>query len=669
MQSKIAVLAMMLAVQAGCGRAKAPTVQPRGAVAPPAYPVDPSQAFQLTDAKTSYEFNSNVLLWDEPTGPQVRAILDVTQQTRIIRAEALDLIKREIVPARQKLDELLTVSVGAEQKIEAARAGRDLSAVRSYMHSVVDTYVESTLDRLAAGSAITAADQAHAKMMWAGYCEGKLLEFAVSPLLTRLYAERPTPTALCEGYYASRHYFADTDLCGPAQAAGGKDYFSCVWNAGVIKSQLMPSPDVTTAPACAGSANVTRVQAITKWVARDGSGPLRDLLRSNEQVSRDDAIMTYARTLSAAILGGNNFSRALTTRSPELGKCRNAFNRFPGPIPAGRDVDAAGVPYWRQDNPTSLVAIGESDPTASSQLRYYLLPQSSDAAVNSANFAKLGAVIIPFAKRDVVAGVVQPSYSDEQLNMVIGQPELRTSQSYRDGVERGPLLPQLAALDTAELRDLKLRLASAPAAVAQAQAEFDAKKDAFNKITLEGIRKNITDAAAIGEVEGASVFLNTYVLNISRDGDKLQARLAFEHMTEQVQVGCLNLNTGVPCDVAPEALGANGHVASVAFDRSSSLITLTFGLGEHPENLGFPVHPRNIAGGDIPFNAIAPANLVGKSFQVEVYGNQLRDLPIVTGNAYILDADGRTRLYSGSLTGDAFYQIRRQLSQAHGLGI
>ena len=669
MQSKIAVLAMMFAVQAGCGRAKAPTVQPRGAVVPPAYPVDPAQAFQLTDAKTSYEFNSNVLLWDEPTGPQVQAILDVTKQTRIIRAEALDLIKKEIIPARQKLDELLALSVGAEQKIEAARDGRDLSAIRSYMHSVANTYVESTLDLMVSEHAITSADQAHAKMMWAGYCEGKLLEFAVSPLLTRLYAERPTPTALCDGYYASRNYFADTELCGPATTAAGKDYFSCVWNAGVIKSQLMPSPEVTTAPACAGAASVSRVQAISKWVARDGSGPLRDLLRTDELISRDDTIMTYARTLSAAILGGSNFNRALTTRSPELGKCRNAFNRFPGPIPPGRDVDKAGVPYWRQDNPTSLVAIGEGDPTASAQLRYYLLPQSNDAAVNRANFARLGAVIIPFAKRDVVAGALQPSYSDEQLNMVSSQPALRTNQSYRDAVEGGPLLPLLGTLDTPELRELKLRLASAPAAVAQAQAEFDAKKDAFNKITLEGIRKNITEAAAIGEVDGASVFLNTYVMNIDRDGDKLRVRLTFEHMTEQVQVGCLTLSSGAPCEVAPEVLGANGHVASVGFDRSSSLITLTFGLGEHPESLGFPVHPRNIAGGDIPFNAIAPAALVGKSFQIEVYGNQLRDLPIVTGNAYILDTDGTSRLYSGSLTGDAFYQIRRQLSQTHGLGI
>ena len=119
--------------------------------------------------------------------------------------------------------------------------------------------------------------------------------------------------------------------------------------------------------------------------------------------------------------------------------------------------------------------------------------------------------------------------------------------------------------------------------------------------------------------------------------------------------------------MTPEELGPNGHVARITFDRSSSLITLTFDLGEHPESLGFPVHPRNIDGGDIPFNAIAPATLVGKSFQVEVYGNQLRDLPIVTGNAYVLDGDGRTRLYTGSLTGDAFYQIKAQLFQANGL--
>ncbi len=669
MQSKIARALMVLMVfvaPIGCGRAKAPQIQPRGTVVAPAYPVDATQALQLAEAKTTIEFNSNVLLWDQPTGPQVQAILDSTRQTRLLRADALDTINRELIPAKKKVDGLQAALQTAKQKVESAGTARDQVAIRAYIHSVTDQYVETTLKDLVAANAISAADQTHANLLWEGYCEGKLWELAVSPLLSRLYATRPTPNGFCDAYYTRKGYFADAELCGPAASADGKNYFSCIWTAGVLKSPLIPTTGI--AANCAnvtppGAKLVTRPQAIASWIARDGSGPLQKALRDDTALPNLKT-KTFGQLLVETILGGQQIPLQFKTQSPELFSCRKAFNNNLASVPAGRDVDASGVPYWQQDNPNNLLDIVEAG--EGSALRYTLLPKTDHTELDHANFVKLGGVIAPFSVRDKTGGI-KPSYSDSQLNEVIGQPGLVTIAANIDVVEMGPLFPKLTSFETKALSDLKAAQANAMADLAKAQDEWDAKKVAFNKVTMEAIKVNITDAAKVGEVEGASVFLNTYVMKIEKDGDRLKVRLAFEQMTDQVQVGCLNIATGSACDLTPEELGPNGHVARITFDRSSSLITLTFDLGEHPENLGFPVHPRNIEGGDIPFNAIAPATLAGKSFQVEVYGNQLRDLPIVTGNAYVLDGDGKSRLYTGSLTGDAFYQIKAQLFQANGL--
>ena len=511
MQSKIALTLMtmmILGAPVGCGRAKAPQIQPRGTVVAPEYPVGSTQALQLADAKTTIEFNSNVLLWDQPTGPQVQAILDSTRQTRLLRADALDTINRELIPAKKKVDALQAAWQSAKQKVESAGTTRDQVAIRAYIHSVTDQYVETTLQDLVAANALSAADQTHANLLWEGYCEGKLWELAVSPLLSRLYATRPTPNGFCDAYYTRKGYFADAELCGPAASADGKNYFSCIWTAGVLKSPLIPTTG--TAANCAnvtppGAKLVTRPQAIASWIARDGSGPLQKALR-DDMALPNLKTKTFGQLLVETILGGQQIPLQFKTQSPELFACRKAFNNNLASVPAGRDVDASGVPYWQQDNPNNLLDIVEA--SEGSALRYTLLPKTSNAELDHANFVKLSAVIGPFSVRDRTGGI-KPSYSDSQLNEVVGQPELRALQPQIEAVEKGPLFPKLTSFETKALSDLKAAQASALADLAKAQDELDARKIAFNKVTMEAIKVNITGQRSVRSKVPASFSIPT----------------------------------------------------------------------------------------------------------------------------------------------------------------
>ena len=72
------------------------------------------------------------------------------------------------------------------------------------------------------------------------YCEAMILHLAGQDLFLQTeYLQRPTPNALCEGYYKAAGFFSadgdDSSLCEDAVA--GRSYDICLWQQGVMKTR------------------------------------------------------------------------------------------------------------------------------------------------------------------------------------------------------------------------------------------------------------------------------------------------------------------------------------------------------------------------------------------------------------------------------------------------
>ncbi len=188
--------------------------------------------FRLADNAEEQEFNGALVLWDKKlTSDKIVPLLQATRAynesfTEYAKSLA-DVIDNQVSPSEKAMLEKKSVL----EKLTAENSKKQLDV--SMMAAA--NWFDNELKVKAENS--PTLDVAKAKAVFARYCDAKVVEYASTKSLAReSYSRRPSPAALCENYYVGRLFDVNSAECAPAAEGQTKNYLSCFWNEGVLKT-------------------------------------------------------------------------------------------------------------------------------------------------------------------------------------------------------------------------------------------------------------------------------------------------------------------------------------------------------------------------------------------------------------------------------------------------
>ena len=259
-----------LVVAASCGFQK--VEQPKNVQ------VDPVSSYEdlnlsLTAGEGVKVFNGALLVWKPETSrADVDAILRATRAYNEAYVSRLQAVKPFISDRLDPLDLEIKQLRASMVPLAAESQQRDRRAQLVAGGLWFENEVSALSERLG-----ESFDAGHAQDLFARYCDGKLWELGMKPLLADgTYSVRPTTTPLCEKHYQGRGYFTATECLEPQPDSAGaesfkQNYFSCVWKT------LKQTSYVTEGPLNSEiHAPVLDALAVSQefriWVANGGSG-------------------------------------------------------------------------------------------------------------------------------------------------------------------------------------------------------------------------------------------------------------------------------------------------------------------------------------------------------------------------------------------------------------
>jgi hypothetical protein len=189
-----------------------------------------SEGLELLKPGTEWAFGmGSLLVWDPAVESQaVHDMIELNQQRRTIQQEILRIRAEDIIAGEG--EELLNLSAAGEA-LETERA----KALDSERRRRAKEWFESELGNLSGEF-----DRARSRDMFAMYCQAKVWERALDPtLIQQTFSRRPTPLALCEEVYRQLRLFEYGEAIGDCEPqTEERDYFSCLWTHGVMKTPL-----------------------------------------------------------------------------------------------------------------------------------------------------------------------------------------------------------------------------------------------------------------------------------------------------------------------------------------------------------------------------------------------------------------------------------------------
>lgn len=187
--------------------------------------------FNLAEADKNSSFTGSLVFWDPAL--QSGQLTNLLQATRHYNETYTEFLKEFSAFAESDLSPLKAQLVTKAQLVESLKTKSslrlrplELMKGESWFESRLKVQVEQNPD----------LDLVQAKKVFAKYCDSKVFRFATSAdLATLRFTERPTPSAVCEGFYKSQGYFAaDAPDCAPSPE--GKSFEACIWRQGLLKS-------------------------------------------------------------------------------------------------------------------------------------------------------------------------------------------------------------------------------------------------------------------------------------------------------------------------------------------------------------------------------------------------------------------------------------------------
>lgn len=242
------VLFSLLLILGGCGFGSVRQVEN---VPVPAIAKDQQTAFSLAPGSDARSFAGSLLVWKASSSRNdVAEILSATRRYNEAytgsRKAIADLYASDLNGLRQELDRL-------GQEINALDAGSGSALkVRAQRLDAAASWFENS--KLGLQQKFGASfDSNRADAIFGRYCDAKLWELATQPFLANgLFQLRPSPSPLCEAYYAKRSYFASPactrfdPTTGNPPVLPGQSAFECIWSALKLTTFVTEGPLVAT---------------------------------------------------------------------------------------------------------------------------------------------------------------------------------------------------------------------------------------------------------------------------------------------------------------------------------------------------------------------------------------------------------------------------------------
>lgn len=627
---KLTLVATILAAfTAGCGDVQAPEADEQ-VVTPVTVPMpaaNPDQPFMLKADQATVTYGGSLLMWDAAVTPtQIAAVAKASVDGRLLKAGNLSCRSVDLAPPQQQSADLTNRRRALAVQIERAKS--DGTRIAQVLRPAVASWFEGRLADLKNKGEISTTDVKHARANFAAYCEYKIWELATNPLLKNKFDARPTPLQMCEPYYARAGLFkTDGTLC--QDTGSRRDYFSCLWQQGVMETKVFKGKLDTAACDVVG---LTRAAAITAWV---GTDEFRQALFDTELA---DGIQSYGELLNAAILARGTIPSEVRAKYPFFADCKKAFKN---------DLAAPPAATWEYASLLDLKSIVEG-PGDGTEL-YTLLPKNRAHSL-------LAQPITTFAQRTVTdaavndrlfnqnaQGTVRPG--DYFYKLYLTAPDFAAVRAEEDQAVPADLRVAASRLDS--------ELASVATQLANAEGVMAARVRDLSQATLAGVKAVIDP--------GATTLFMSLVISVSRTLTGLDVVLTLGDGMHSM-VGCAPYNESTGCipeaDLAAGKLHKNFDLAD--YNLSSGKLTLDVKLDDLAA-IGLQTAPRSSASPN--FNALGPEVLGGRVLRLEGYANQVGgSLRIVTGKVLLVEAADRdgTALYEGSFSADDYAsQINR----------
>lgn len=186
--------------------------------------------FSLSGETPQGVFRGGLLFWSRSvTSDQIQALLNANKETnqKYVKLQRyfVDFMRNEVEPMRVQVEnrrqQFTASKLRSNVRIAPLQAQKAASWYEREMGAIRSEFPDFDKDR---------ADQ-----IFSAYCDAKIFDLATRPLLAKAeFSSRPTPSAVCESYYKSKYF--DGPEC--ASSSAGKNYYRCIWNEGVVRTDI-----------------------------------------------------------------------------------------------------------------------------------------------------------------------------------------------------------------------------------------------------------------------------------------------------------------------------------------------------------------------------------------------------------------------------------------------
>ncbi|RYZ59666.1 MAG: hypothetical protein EOP07_03260 [Proteobacteria bacterium] len=239
------ILLSLLSFNSACGKWAKANSEQVVTMQRPEYPDVSGDVFSLNSPKTYTNYRGTLFLANDNATPvDFAALINASVESR----EAWAAMKKFEVET--DFDRVYNENSGLVGKqIELMKEGLqafELEALSKNPISFAAKYENATtwIDREVASIGLTPEAKAAFDTSWGEYCEAKVIELAAHPALAQnLFKSQPSPTPLCQKYYADHAILTSPDCTSETG-----DYMKCIWLDGVAKTRWFTSPNEATNP-------------------------------------------------------------------------------------------------------------------------------------------------------------------------------------------------------------------------------------------------------------------------------------------------------------------------------------------------------------------------------------------------------------------------------------
>lgn len=186
--------------------------------------------FGLSGEAPQGVYRGGLLFWSKSVASdQIKTLLLATKETNqkyvALQKYFTEFMRTEVTPMRERLEQ-------QQRQFQLSKAQSN-ARVAPLQAAKAAAWFDSEMGLVQAE--FPNFDRARVENVFKNYCEAKILDLATRPLLANAqFSARPTPSALCEAYYKTK--FFDGPECASTGAA--KNYYNCIWNEGVLRTDI-----------------------------------------------------------------------------------------------------------------------------------------------------------------------------------------------------------------------------------------------------------------------------------------------------------------------------------------------------------------------------------------------------------------------------------------------